>query len=220
MKKWISWLLVAVLLLSLTACNSPSDTPNDDKADGSTTTTTSQRTDTPMSDAEAVALCTDKIDLLYQLRAWYMTAQPHGDAYDHTIPEGTVVSTLAGTTYTIQNEYFPFSEPFNDIEVDTANELKAIISSVYTEDVAVEHFYQETSLIEYNGVLYRTAADGVLIGIWDDDSIRIKEIKTEAITFLIDAWVGTATYEYTLKWLNDSWKFDQYILGYYSAYTP
>ena len=214
MRKWFALLLAVVMLLSFTACGDKKDVDTDKGVSDVTPEKT------PMTDANAVTLCTDKIDLLYQLREWYMAAQPHGDAYDNTIPEGTVVSTLAGAAYTIPNEYFPFSEPFNNIEVDTANELKEIISTVYTEDIASEHFYQDTSLVEYNGVLYRTAADGVMNASWDKNSIRVKEIKTEAITFLIDAWDGSATYEYTLKWLDNNWKFDKFILGYHSIYVP
>ena len=119
MKKWMSWLLVAVLLLSLTACNSPSDTPNDDKADGSTTTTTVTPSPQPLATGEyknqTITLTYTVTDVVYpwDMRSLEMS-QGYAVFYDYTDYDP---NTLTGDTWNLldRNGNRVLEEPYKEL---------------------------------------------------------------------------------------------------------
>ncbi len=216
MKKWMCAVFSGVILLSLTACNSQSDTPKDDEAGVSatvTTTPTVQTDGTVMTDDEAITLCAGMVDTAQKIEVWYKACY----SYDmtSTLPAGTTATLLNGEDYILDCEYYHFYDSFVDAnnheEVRTASDLKEIIETVYTYDVACEQYYSSTVWVEYQGELYHVAAEGIITETLDSSTICLIKKEVNAISFRIYVKGTDIAVEHTVKYVDGGWKFDEWI---------
>lgn len=206
MKKWLSLVMVLVMLECVTACGAnPDDTEN-----GTTTTQNNKTDDTTMTDDEARNLCVAKMQQAYQIEVWYLSLDNFLDL--EMLPEGTAATYLDGTPYTLDYVYYRLADSLPEADrslTTTAAALKQYIETVYTVDAIANRYYASSTWVVYQGEVYRVAAEGM----WHHrslDTIRVTHKETDAITFTIDGLENEPTEEHTLRYIDGNWKFDEF----------
>lgn len=127
---------------------------------------------------------------------------------NEVLKDGTVVD-LNGAPFTLDGDYYKSAASLFGVKLDSMQDLKRAIQSVYTGDAA-EYYYDHSKFVEYEGVLYMFGGGAGYLPISMPGSLQITNTTENEVTFSFsecyNSFADVSAASYTMVKTDDGWR--------------